>query len=107
MWKNLKIVLKVLYILTDTLYKNKNKGSDFMYYTVTDIAKILGMSVSLIKLRAKEGKLVHCKREGNRDTKYYTKDEIIRFANECGYEIDEFAFYTREELIEMIRKMRE
>ena len=76
------------------------------YYTVTDIARILGVSVSLIKLRAKEGKLVYYKREGNKDTKYYTKEEIIRFADENGYRCEEFEFYTREELIEMIYKLK-
>ena len=35
-----------------------------MFYTVTDVARILGVSVYLIKLRTKEGKLVHAKREG-------------------------------------------
>ena len=76
------------------------------YYTVTDIARILGVSVSLIKLRAKEGKLVYSKREGNKDTKYYTKEEVIRFAEKNGYKCEEFEFYTREELIEMIYKLK-
>ena len=74
------------------------------YYTVTDIARILGVSVSLIKLRAKEGKLVCSKREGNKDTKYYTREEVIRFAEKNGYKCDEFEFYTREELIEKLKK---
>ena len=74
------------------------------YYTVTDIARILGVSVSLIKLRAKEGKLVCSKREGNKDTKYYTKEEVIRFAEKNGYKCEEFEFYTREELIEKLKK---
>ena len=74
------------------------------YYTVTDIARILGVSVSLIKLRAKEGKLVYSKREGNKDTKYYTKEEVIRFADENGYKCEELEFYTREELIERLKK---
>ena len=78
-----------------------------MYYTVTDVARILGVSVSLVKLRAKEGKLIHYKREGNKDTKYYTKEEIIRFANECGYKVDELEWLTREEMKEMIKSMRE
>lgn len=76
------------------------------YYTVTDIARILGVSVSLIKLRAKEGKLVCSKREGNKDTKYYTKEEVVRFADENGYKCEELEFYTREELIEMIYKLK-
>ena len=76
-----------------------------MFYTVTDVARILGVSVSLIKLRAKEGKLVHAKREGNKDTKYYTKEEVERFANECGYKINELEWLSREELKEIIIKM--
>ena len=74
------------------------------YYTVTDIARILGVSVSLIKLRAKEGKLICYKREGNKNTKYYTKDEVVRFAEDNGYKCEEFEFYTREELIEKLKR---
>ena len=78
-----------------------------MFYTVTDIARILGVSLSLVKLRAKEGKLIHYKREGNKDTKYYTKEEIERFANECGYKIDELEWLTRDEMKGVILKQKE
>ena len=77
-----------------------------MFYTVTDVARILGVSVSLIKLRAKEGKLVHAKREGNKDTKYYAKEEVERFANECGYKINELEWLSREELIQLVYKLK-
>ena len=32
---------------------------------------------------------------------------MVRFANECGYKIDELEWFTRRELVGMIRKMRE
>jgi hypothetical protein len=37
----------------------------------------------------------------------YSKEDIIDFCKKSGRELDELNFYTREELMEMVRKMRE
>ena len=54
--------------------------------------------VALIKLRGKE--------RWDKDTKYYTKQEVERFANECGYKINELEWLSREELIQLIYKLK-
>ena len=77
-----------------------------MLYTTKEMADILGISESLIKLRRREENLTFTESRGN--CYLFSKEDIISFAKKYNYKIeDEFAFYTREELIEMIRKMRE
>ena len=44
--------------------------------------------------------------DGNKDTKYYTKEEVERFANECGYKINELEWLSREELIQLVYKLK-
>ena len=76
-----------------------------MLYTTKEMSDLLGISESLIKLRRREGNLTFTESRGN--GYLFSKEDIISFAEKYNYELDEFAFYTREELIGMIRKMRE
>ena len=76
-----------------------------MYYTTKDVAEMLGISDSAVKYNSQQERLAYSSKRGK--TRLFTKEDIIAFAEKYNYELDEFAFYTREELIEMIRKMRE
>ena len=77
-----------------------------MYYTTKDVAEMLGISDSAVKYNSQQGRLNFSGKRGG--TKLYSKEDIIAFAKKYNYKIeDEFAFYTREELVGMIRKMRE
>ena len=75
-----------------------------MYYTTKDVAEMLGISDSAVKYNSQQERLAYSSKRGK--TRLFTKEDIIAFAEKYNYELDEFAFYTREELIEMIRKMR-
>ena len=75
-----------------------------MYYTTKDISKILGISDSAVKYNSQKGKLKPSLERGV--TKLYSKEDIMTFADSYGYKYDELNFYTREELMEMVRKMR-
>ena len=77
-----------------------------MLYSISDVARVLGVSVSLIKVRVGEGKLKVAEIIGNKDTRYFEKSEVERFANEHGYKIDELEWLTREEMKEIIKNMR-
>ena len=76
-----------------------------MYYTTGDVAEMLGITDSIVKYNAKEGRINCSAMRGK--LRLFTKEDVISFAEKYNYELDEFAFYTREELIEMIWKMRE
>ena len=76
-----------------------------MYYTTKDVARILGISDSAVKYNSQQGRLNFSSKRGG--TKLYSKEDIIAFADEYNYKIDdEFAFYTREELIQLIYKLK-
>ena len=77
-----------------------------MLYTTKEMADMLGISESLIKLRRREKNLTFTESRGN--CYLFSKEDIIAFAKKYNYKIeDDFVFYTREELVEMIKKMRE
>ena len=76
-----------------------------MYYTTKDVAEMLGISDSAVKYNSQQERLAYSSKRGK--TRLFTKEDIIAFAEKYNYELDEFAFYTREELIDMIREMRE
>ena len=76
-----------------------------MYYTTGDVAEMLGITDSIVKYNAKEGRINCSAMRGK--LRLFSKEDIIAFAKEYNYELDEFAFYTREELVGMVRKMRE
>lgn len=76
-----------------------------MLYSISDVARVLGVSVSLIKVRIGEGKLKVSQTQGNKDTRYFEKGEVERFANECGYVINELEWLTREDMINKIKEL--
>ena len=76
-----------------------------MYYTTKDVAEMLAISDSAVKYNSQQERLAYSSKRGK--TRLFTKEDIIAFAEKYNYELDEFAFYTREELIDMIREMRE
>ena len=76
-----------------------------MLYTTKQVADILGVSESLIKLRRRENKLTFTEAKGS--LFLFSKDDITSFAQMSKYNIGEFDFYSREELIELVKRMRE
>ena len=76
-----------------------------MLYTTKQVANILGVSESLIKLRRREERLTFTEERGN--LFLFSKDDITSFAQRFKYTIGEFDFYSREELIELVKMMRE
>ena len=76
-----------------------------MYYTTKDVAEMLGISDSAVKYNSQQARLKFSNNRGG--TKLYSKEDIIAFAEKYNYKIeDEFAFYTREELIQLIYKLK-
>lgn len=75
-----------------------------MLYTTKEMADILGISESLIKLRRREENLTFTESRGN--CYLFSKEDIIAFAKKYNYKIDEFAFYTREELIQLVMDLK-
>ena len=76
-----------------------------MYYTTKDVAEMLGISDSAVKYNSQQARLKFSNKRGG--TKLYSKEDIIAFAEKYNYKIeDEFAFYTREELIQLIYKLK-
>ena len=70
---------------------------------ISETAKILNVSVSLIKLRLKEGVITSQESRGNLGTRYFAKEEIERYAKIRGVELTDYDFMTREELLEVVK----
>ena len=77
-----------------------------MMYKIGEVAEMLGFSVSTLKLWNKNGKFLPTTTTQAGD-RLYSKEDIIDFCKKSGRELNELNFYTKEELMEMIRKMRE
>ena len=74
-----------------------------MLYSISETAKILNVSVSLIKLRVKEGVIASHESRGNLGTRYFKREEIERYAKIRGVELTDYDFMTREELLEVVK----
>lgn len=72
-------------------------------YSISEVAEILKVSVSAMKLWSKNGKFKEDDRICGRERFYY-KDTILKFARENNYQVDEFDFMSREELLREVRR---
>ena len=76
-----------------------------MYYTTREVGNILSMTDSAVKYNAQKEKLISSSMKGK--ARLFTKEDIISFAEKYNYEINEMYFYSREDLIELVKRMRE
>ena len=76
-----------------------------MYYTTREVGNVLSMTDSAVKYNAQKEKLTSSSMKGR--ARLFTKEDIISFAEKYNYEINEMYFYSREELIELVKRMRE
>ena len=76
-----------------------------MLYSISETARLLKVSVSLIKVKIKEGVITPKEIIGNKGTRYFTREEIERFGKTRNIEFMDCDFMTYEELLVEYKKL--